>query len=397
MTIRNNESLLEQLVASLDLPDSAYDKAKNRYEDLGNWLGRDESSCTDNSPHIFPQGSFRLGTAIRPLSGTDEYDLDLACNLQTGISSTSHSQKQLKDKIGYELEQYRKARSIKAPLDAKHRCWRLDYADGLNFHMDIVPCIPESETQRNSLAIAMESYGLDKSLAADVSEKAVAITDDRSESYEYIHSDWMISNPEGYAQWFESNMQTKQFNVAMEAAQVDDIPNYKRKTPLQRCIQLLKRHRDQMFTDKPDSKPISVIITTIAAESYSGSDSIEIALKEVLAGLQSFVDSPSDIVPNPVNPQENFADRWAMPQYEDLQLKNNFSLWVAEATRDFNVLLASSETELISESISDGFSVNISTEEIGKTLGLSAAAVTTGYSHAKPIEKPISQPWLQGE
>ena len=77
--------LLEKMVELLELPDSAYQKAKDRYEDIGEYLGRDKSLCHDNDPHIFPQGSFRLGTAIRPLDESEEYDLDIACNLSKDI------------------------------------------------------------------------------------------------------------------------------------------------------------------------------------------------------------------------------------------------------------------------------------------------------------------------
>jgi hypothetical protein len=35
------------------------------------------------------------------------------------------------------------------------------------------------------------------------------------------------------------------------------------KTPLQQAVQILKRHRDMMFADDPEHKPISVIITTL--------------------------------------------------------------------------------------------------------------------------------------
>jgi len=83
--------LLEKMVELLELPDSAYQKAKDRYDDIGEYLGREKSSCHDNDPHVFPQGSFRLGTAIRPLDEKDEYDLDLACNLSSGISHETHT------------------------------------------------------------------------------------------------------------------------------------------------------------------------------------------------------------------------------------------------------------------------------------------------------------------
>jgi hypothetical protein len=320
----------------------------------------------------------------------------LACSLTEGVSAGSHSQEDLKKLVGHELEQYRNARQIKAPLDEKHRCWRLDYADELSFHMDIVPCIPEEETQRRSLAVVMESYGMDRGLASSVSELAVGITDDRHLLYTVTPSDWMISNPEGYAKWFESRMKERfEKRAFAEAAQVDDVPIYRRKTPLQRVVQLLKRHRDQMFESKPDSKPISVIITTLAARSYTGGDSVEGALKEVLTGLNQFVNSSGDVVPNPVNPEENFADRWHMPKYAHLQLKQNFGNWVNAAIRDFQLLLENDDTSVLSDSMGPNFGINLSQDRVGTLLGITAAV--TAITHAvasQPVDLPPSKPWI---
>lgn len=41
-------------------------------------------------------------------------------------------------------------------------------------------------------------------------------------------------------------------------------------------------------------------------------------------GLKQFADSGLEVVPNPVNPDENFADRWNMSECADLQLKRKF-------------------------------------------------------------------------
>src|SRR3972149_9507530 len=148
LTTSQIQTLLESMIEILELPDSAYEKAKDRYDDIGEWLSREESSCAGYNPHIFPQGSFRLGTAIRPLDEREEYDLDLACNLLRGISCNTHSQADLKNLIGGEIKSYRAARGIKAPVKEMHRCWRLEYEDHLSFHIDIVPCIPAVDIRR---------------------------------------------------------------------------------------------------------------------------------------------------------------------------------------------------------------------------------------------------------
>lgn len=386
MNRRNNEKLLNDLIDNLDLPDSAYEKAIDRYQDIGEWFGRDGSTCSVNEPHIFPQGSFRLGIAVRPLSGDEEYDLDLACNLRRGITSQTHTQSELKSIIKNELESYRSARNIKSPIEEKHRCWRLDYADGLSFHMDIVPCIPRDEVSRKSLAIAMQNNGIEESLARQVAELAVGITDDRHHAYNSRSSDWMISNPEGYAQWFEERMFSNTLlKAACESAQVDDVPRYNQKTPLQRAIQMLKRHRDQMFAQNPDSKPISVIITTLAAEFYRSSNSIEDTLKDILAGLKQFVESDSDEVLNPVNPSENFADRWKMPAYKQLELKDSFHRWVEKVDQDFKFLLNSNELALIRESISNNLSITSDPKKLEVTLDLVSPANSSSLLRVSTI------------
>jgi len=203
ITNEQKRVIIDNMIKLLELPDSAYDKARKRYEDLGEWFDREESVVSGNNPHIFPQGSFRLGTAIRPLDKSEEYDLDLACKLRDGISKDSHTQATLKKLIGIELEAYRKARGIKNKLEEKHRCWRLEYQDDLNFHMDIVPCIPAKQETIRVFVESLERSGMKKGAALRAAQTTVDITDNRLPSYPVISNEWKISNPEGYADWFE--------------------------------------------------------------------------------------------------------------------------------------------------------------------------------------------------
>lgn len=155
------------IIQSIDTPDTAYENAKQRYQDIGEWFGRKESFFVDNDPHIFPQGSFRLGTVIRPLSDMEEYDLDLGCEFEKGISKRNFTQYQLKHDVGNELEKYRSYRGIQEKLEEKHRCWRLNYQDHLKFHMDIVPCIPEDAETRRTIEEAILRENLDERLASE--------------------------------------------------------------------------------------------------------------------------------------------------------------------------------------------------------------------------------------
>ena len=383
--------LLEKMVELLELPDSAYQKAKDRYEDIGDYLSRKESICHNNDPHIFPQGSFRLGTAIRPLDDREEYDLDLSCNLVRGITHETHTQADLKNLIGEQIKSYRKARNIKSPVKEKHRCWRLEYEDHLSFHIDIVPCIPADVSHQTLLMESMIYSGQNRVLSGDLSKYAVSITDDRHSQYKKISDEWNISNPEGYAKWFESKMPSK-FGLLRELAKVDDLPLYKRKTHLQRSIQLLKRHRDQMFKDDPDVKPISIIITTIAAKAYSNQMTLDETLSAILEELSIFANSGSTVIPNPVNPEENFADRWTMPNYQHLRLRENFSAWVAQALVDFKILTSSTDLNFVAEHAELKLSVRPTARELGPILGVSITpAIHIAKAH--DIPKNSARPW----
>ncbi|PFH91383.1 nucleotidyltransferase [Bacillus sp. AFS088145] len=363
------EAILKSLVEQLDLPDSAYEKAKKRYEDLGEWFNRDDSLLKNNEVHIFPQGSFLLGTALRPVNKEEEYDLDLACKLRSGVNNFTHTQKAIKELVGKELEAYRTARGIKENLASKHRCWRLEYHDSISFHLDIVPAIPADDIQKSMLFEAINKNGTSEFIADKASNSAMLITDDRDPNYNDIVSNWNISNPTGYGIWFTDRMNIFEGRALYEKALISEIPNYERKTPLQRCIQLLKRHRDIMFGDN-ESKPISIIITTLAAKAYSGETNIYTALNNILEKMPRLIYPRTPRVPNPVNPEEDFADRWEMPEYKHLKLEQNFNIWLQQAKLDFNVTTSITDPILLNENFNKKYSVSVGQEELNKNLGL---------------------------
>lgn len=391
---RSND-VLKRILETIELPDGAYEKAEKRYQDIGDWLHRPDSSCVEYDPHVFSQGSFRLGTAIKPDSD-DEYDLDMGCNLRDGLSKSLITQQQLKHHVGAELEQYRKSRGIKEELAEKKRCWRLEYADGLSFHMDIVPCIPESEGARSVLKQRMiESSQFDDALAQRVSELAVSITDNTDPEYSVKTDNWRISNPEGYARWFEFRMKTAHGVISEREmsfkASIDSLPYYKWKTPLQQAIQLLKRHRDTMFKDNEDSKPISVIITTLAAKSYNGEADLSSALSNILARMGGYINAAVPLVPNPVNPAEDFADKWYNQESAHLRLKENFDKWLYQARADFKAIFSKDNSQLIVEAADRGLDIQLDSNTVALALGLSAAIV----SPTKTIHASDPKPWYE--
>ena len=320
------DRLFEFLIELLDIPPSHYQKAAERYKSLGDWFHRKESKIAAFDPAVYAQGSFRYGTVIRPLIRNDEYDLDLVCRLV--FKKANVTQKRVKELVGDEIEAYVQAYSFKEPATEKYRCWRLDYSDHVKFHMDILPCIPEDIAFVDQLC----RLGVPKELAAS----AVAITDTRHHKYSVIAVDWHSSNPHGVARWFEARMRAfaqERLVKLVERrlyASVDDVPAYEWKTPLQRSIQILKRHRDVMFKDLPQWKPLSMVITTLAAQSYNGESGLYDALVNIVDRMPNYINIKVPRIPNPVNPAEDFADRWA----KDPRFEQNFRLWHAQVKTD---------------------------------------------------------------
>ena len=399
MSDHNTRSIIEEILLSLDIPESAYEKAEARYKDLGEWFDRDESKCSPFGPHIYPQGSFRLGTVVRPVSGPLEYDLDLGCRLRWGINKYSHTQKQLKELVGADLEAYRKARQIESALEEKNRCWRLPYKDEVRFHIDAVPSIPEDEAIKASLKESMVKAGSVKALAESVTNLAGAITDKSSPDFAQISFHWKISNSEGFALWFESRMKLapevlQKHALMAKAAKVDDLPARKWKSPLQQAIQILKRHRDVMFEEAPASAPISAIITTLAAMAYHGEPDAASALERILSDMHLYVRQTIPRVPNPVNPAEDFADKWHDPKYTHHDLEKSFWNWLEAASRDFKIVAEARDVTYLDEQVQAIFASNIDKDHLKEKLGLgSINMVTRPKVHI--VSEPPAKPWTR--
>ncbi|MCX8255354.1 Nucleotidyltransferase (fragment) [Beijerinckiaceae bacterium RH AL1] len=251
------EDYLKDLVAELEVPEGRYEAARARYASLGKWLHRDESTVAKHAPQIYAQGSFRLGTAIKPSSESEEYDVDSIC-LCKALGKETITQHALKILVGQEIDAYRKANRMEKPLVNGRRCWVLSYADSAQFHMDIVPAVPNGTQQQ----ILLETAGKSNEWAS----LSVGITDNETAGYYAITDDWQRSNPKGYSRWFKQRATVLYERMQKAAADsvrasVENIPTFKLKLPLQAAIMILKGHRNHMFADRSDCAPISIIIT----------------------------------------------------------------------------------------------------------------------------------------
>jgi len=293
--------LLSATANELDIPDELHQEAALKYEEVGIWLAAAEGSLATYAPDIYPQGSFRLGTVVRPIDAKCDYDIDLVCVIER--EKTSITQSDLKEIIGDRLRQNV---DYARRLSPSRRCWNLNFPK--QFHMDVLPSIPNVEQDPNGILLT------DTDLVR-----------------------WQKSNPIDYADWFYDSMkvQVQEFRESLAKSlsmNVEEVPDWQVKTPLQRAIQILKRHRDVRFRDDPENRPVSIILTTLAARAYRGEDNIYDALLRLVSDMPQSIEVRDGRwwVENPVEPDENFADKWN----EKPERRNAFLKWLRDVATD---------------------------------------------------------------
>jgi hypothetical protein len=337
MLINNKEKvcdLLNNIGIALDLTNTQYIEVVKRYEAVATHLSKDSSLLNAYKPTILPQGSFLLGTMVKPIIEDDELDVDVVCRLEGKHSNWT--QYDLKDAVRKQIEE---DKTYKEMLDVEgRRCWTIKYHESTKFHMDILPSI----VGRGSYELYERTFSSLNSEQVDT--LAIRLTDNTLDNHrtETNTSYWPKSNPFGYAAWFKDRANTSTFKLISFRESVEPLPNHQvNKEPLIRVIQILKRHRDIMFGGE-EHKPISIIITTLAAKAYKKETNVLDALLNILHNMESYIEQRysnlynSNIawIGNPVNDVENFADKWP----EEDKKRQFFYSWLEKAKSDFEVL-----------------------------------------------------------
>ena len=331
-------SLMNLMSNELDISETLYLKAKEHYEAVGKWLST-AKILNDIDIDIYTQGSFSLGTVIKPISNEDEYDIDLVCNLN--IDKNLIKPTQLKELIGNRLKESGIYKPILGPEGS--RCWKINYSDSEKFHIDILPSI--TLTDRKILETMNRDY--------DYTKHSIEFTDKSTPSV------WYPSNPKGYMKWFQNRMKTtylQKQQLLMEKfayASIDKVPKYKIKTPLQRVIQLLKRHKDIMFKDDLENRPSSITITTLAALYYQNEENVPEALYNIIQQISSSNFSIYDNIniANPVNENENFADKLN----KDSSRKSAFIKWINNVDELLSAIPGMQGLDKMAELLSESF------------------------------------------
>jgi hypothetical protein len=353
-------STIQDLLRKIDITPTMHKYAVERYQGIATYL-ESQGIRAD----IYPQGSFRLGTVVRPLVNGKEsdFDLDTICELIYKKSETTP--RDIKHMVGNALNNSEVYKDKLLPED--ERCWTLQYAKvdkDTGLMLDIVPSVHEDVESINNLVL--------KSVKYDYAKEAISITQKGEKAYF-----WQDSNPKGYASWFDDinkpyleqgkdERRRAIFNENRNIyASIDEIPDIVDRSSLQRVIQLLKRHRDVYYfsygTNVWSKRPISAIITTLTAQiakfanpalsivelaDFTATNLLEYAklldseqivfkghLKAYFFEARDYLSRENQKwrIPNPVNPNDNYADTW------DNDTAKMFFQWVKRVYSDFNI------------------------------------------------------------
>lgn len=327
-------SVLDEICQALELTNTQLEAVQTSYEAVAEWL-----SASDNPLlkwiDIYVHGSAGLGTTVRPLNRED-FDVDLICKVLR--FATDRAPAELKRIVGERLKENARYAGM---IEEKKRCWRLNYAR--EYHLDISPTIINAECSNGGELVP------DKKLRK-----------------------FKPTNPKGYKALFERraalrpSLRVGKSMAIQDRASVEPFPVHGVvKGILRRTVQLLKRHRDVHFQEViEDVAPISIIITTLAAQAYEYCvktftfDSELDVLVATIRLMPHFIDQPvvngrrNYVVANEAAIGENFAERWNTEPPRAAA----FYAWHAKVLADF-------------ETLSDLEGIDVIARSLGRSLG----------------------------
>jgi len=280
--IRGNEAklddLLNRIAEGLQLDETRRNKMETAYNAVSDWIEADEGFFAGVEFEIYPHGSVRTNTTVKP-TGKEEFDLDFVIHIH--LDWQKHNPFKVYNELKRRLQEHD---TYKKMLEPKNRVLRLNYAG--DFHMDIMPGCQEFAFDQNRIVVPDKKQ-----------------------------HDWVSSNPRGYAGWFENEANSvREFLLekAMSAEQLPDQEPYHLKKPLKRAVQLIKRYRDIYFEEDSDNATSSIILTTLAGQIYDAEGSIYDTVNNIVARMHKAAQRGvfGFKVFNPVNPNEEFTDKW---------------------------------------------------------------------------------------
>ncbi len=322
------QHFLLRAASEISLSEPQYNKINERYSQLQKTLSASDNPLLAEA-HIFVQGSIRLQTTIKPVSGAlaDMNTIDA-----DAIIWLPHAQGADADEVLEAIEtRFKEGCRVQEDIQPLRRGIRIVYADeNPGFHIDVTPA--------RAINGNAEENGEGK---LEVPDRVTG---------------WKASSPIPYSNWLQAastqqivSMESLALNKSeriFDAATQDPLPTYQDyldQDPLRATIKLLKRHRDEwaIRTKNEDFRPISAVITTLATHAYldvaqeSKSKPLRPldAILEIVRRMPQYIKYQANhyLVCNPKDNGENFAEKWNRP-LEGERYRQAFYAWHLSAS-----------------------------------------------------------------
>lgn len=267
--------LLRDIAHKVQLSATDYRLAQDRYCAVSDYICAAGSAIAQFSPLLYPQGSFRIQSTISSSLDRDEYDIDLMLELVLRRDLDPDTVLEL---VRGSIDRGFGSR-YHGKVTKKKRCVTIDYD---NMHLDITPAV----------------------LIPEAPERTCVIFDRHPE-----RSDHVLSNPEGFACWFESRTLSGSMLAEVRKAAVPNQAPLEDKSIALLALQLLKRWRNVHYDDG-EQKPPSVVLAYLVAECQARHGSLLDALMSFAAHMHRRVSDSNFQIINPQCPLERFTDRW---------------------------------------------------------------------------------------
>lgn len=347
------EHFLLRAAREISLSEAQYEKIEDRYSQLERILNTSDNPLLAEA-HIFVQGSMRLKTTIKPVSGAPE-DLDTID--ADAIIWLPHAKGAGAQEVLDAIEERFEAGSrVQEKIKQLRRGIRIIYADeNPGFHIDVTP----------ARAINGNSQGNGEG-KLEVPDRVTG---------------WKASSPIPYSDWLQvaskqtislEHLAVAKSQRALDAATQDPLPQYEDyldQDPLRATIKLLKRHRDEwaIRTKNADRRPISAVITTLATHAYldvaKESEATPLrpldAILEIVRRMTDHIKHRGNqcFVCNPADSDENFAEKWNRP-LDGQRYRQAFQEWHESASASVSLGLESFESaEAFAKAVKENFGI----------------------------------------
>ena len=313
---------------------------RNRRDRLETSVGAVDKYLAENLTgyqKMEPQGSYALGTLIKPVDDNDEYDADIQ------IVMNPNDDWDPKDYVNEVHGTLKDNDTYSDKMRRKTRCATIDYAG--DFHLDVVPRVTE---------------------------------DDQHHVCNRIENEFEVTDGTGYREWF------------IEKNRITD-------GNLRRVVRLLKYLRDH----KNNYTVKSILLTTLAGYAIEPEDegtetvrTVADTLVTVLTRMDDYLQEHSDMpdIENPVLSSETFNRHWDQTKYANFRNRVHSHAQTAAKAKDETSREKSVETwrELFGEKFGKGIDTENSadgrsTDAGGPASASSLTGLTGGSASATTI------------